>query len=144
MAERGKKSVASLSVATSVGVDSRLAPPFMLTPAQKAEWVAVVNSRPADWFGPENAAMLVQYCRHKVQSDLIAQQLEEFDPAWLVDDDGMKRFDKLGAMLERETRAINALLRSMRLTQQSLYNAKSANTASQGNKGRKPWQVEND
>jgi hypothetical protein len=88
--------------------------------------------------------MLIQYCRHKVQSDLIAQQLEEFDPAWLVDDDGMKRFDKLGAMLERETRAINALLRSMRLTQQSLYNAKSANTASQGNKGRKPWQVEND
>lgn len=143
MAERGKKSVASLSVAAPVGVDSRLAPPFILTPAQKAEWVAVVNSRPADWFGPENAAMLIQYCRHKVQSDLIAQQLEEFDPAWLADDDGMKRFDKLGAMLERETRAINALLRSMRLTQQSLYNAKSASTASQGNKGRKPWQVEN-
>jgi len=144
MAERGRKSVASLAVATPVGIDSRLAPPGTLTAAQKAEWVCVVNSRPAEWFGPENAAMLIQYCRHKIQSDLIAQQLENFKPDWLKTDDGLKRFDKFGAMLERETRAINALLRSMRLTQQSLYNAKSANTASQGNKGRKPWQLEND
>lgn len=140
MAVRGKKSVASLSVASPAGIDSRLAPPFHLTPAQKAEWVSVVNARPADWFGPEHGAMLTQYCRHKVQSDLIAQQLEEFDPAWLVDDDGLKRFDRLGAMLERETRAINALLRSMRLTQQSLVRADKAVPTT---KGRKPWQVEN-
>lgn len=86
--------------------------------------------------------MLSQYCRHKVQADLIAQQLEQFDPSWLADDEGLKRFDKLGAMLERETRAMNALLRSMRLTQQSLYNAKSGNTASEKSKGKKPWQVE--
>lgn len=144
MAERGRKSVASLAVAAPVGIDSRLSPPSNLTAAQKAEWVCVINSRPADWFGPENAAMLAQYCRHKIQADLIAQQLETFDPAWLADDDGLKRFDKLGAMLERETRCINALLRSMRLTQQSLYNAKSADTASKGSKGRKPWQLEND
>jgi len=144
MAERGKKSVASLSVAVRAGIDSRIAPPFSLTPAQKAEWVAVVNSRPAEWFGPENASMLVQYCRHKIQADLIAQQIEFFEPEWLLKDDGLLRFDKLCAMLERETRCITALLRSMRLTQQSLYNAKSADTASKGNKGRKPWQVESD
>ncbi|MFG5862719.1 hypothetical protein [Metapseudomonas sp. CR1201] len=144
MAERGKKSVASLAVAAPVGIDRRQAPPASLTAAQKAEWVAVVNARPADWFGDEHAGMLSQYCRHKVQADLIAQQLEQFDPAWLVDDEGLKRFDKLGAMLERETRAMNALLRSMRLTQQSLYNAKSGNTASEKSKGKKPWQVESD
>ena len=141
MAERGRKSVASLAVAQPVGIDSRLSPPLHLTPAQKAEWVCVINSRPADWFGPENAAMLTQYCRHKVQADLIAQQLEAFDPGWLADDDGLKRFDKLGAMLERESRTINALLRSMRLTQQSLVRADKAVATT---KGRKPWQVEND
>ncbi len=85
--------------------------------------------------------MLAQYCRHKVQADLIAQQLEQFDPAWLVDDEGLKRFDKLGAMLERETRCMNALLRSMRLTQQSLLRADKAVTTT---KGKKPWQVESD
>ncbi|WP_256806563.1 hypothetical protein [Pseudomonas kurunegalensis] len=141
MAVRGKKSVASMAVASPVGVDNRLAPPFHLTPAQKAEWVQIVNARPADWFGPEHAAMLVQYCRHKVLSDLIAQQVEEFEPEWLLEDEGLKRFDKLGAMLERETRAMNALLRSMRLTQQSLVRADKA-VATQ--KGRKPWQSNDD
>ena len=140
MAERGKKSVASLSVASPMGIDRRVPPPVSLTAAQKAEWVAIVNSRPADWFGDEHIGMLTQYCRHKVQSDLIAQQLEDFDPDWLVDEEGLKRFDKFGAMLERETRAMNALLRSMRLTQQSLYNAKSGNTASQKSKGPRPWE----
>ncbi|WP_342622646.1 hypothetical protein [Pseudomonas alkylphenolica] len=141
MAVRGKKSVASMAVASPVGVDNRLAPPFQLTPAQKAEWVQIVNARPADWFGPEHASMLVQFCRHKVQSDLIAQQVEEFEPEWLLEDEGLKRFDKLGAMLERETRAMNALLRSMRLTQQSLVRADKA-VATQ--KGRKPWQSNDD
>ena len=141
MAERGKKSVASLAVASTVGIDRRLAPAADLTAAQKAVWVSLVNARPADWFGDEHIGMLAQYCRHKVQSDLIAQQLEQFDPAWLVDDEGLKRFDKLGAMLERETRAMNALMRSMRLTQQSLVRA---DKAVQTSKGKKPWQVESD
>lgn len=141
MAERGKKSVASLAVATPAGIDRRLAPPADLTAAQKGVWVSLVNARPADWFGDEHIGMLAQYCRHKVQADLIAQQIEQFDPAWLVDDDGLKRFDKLGAMLERETRCMNALLRSMRLTQQSLVRADKAVPTT---KGKKPWQVESD
>ncbi|WP_430316985.1 hypothetical protein [Pseudomonas sp. p1(2021b)] len=141
MAERGKRSVASLAVAAPTGIDRRLAPSADLTAAQKAVWVSVVNARPADWFGDEHVGLLAQYCRHKVQADLIAQQLEQFDPAWMVDDDGLKRFDKLGSMLERETRAMNALLRSMRLTQQSLVRADKAVTTS---KGKKPWQVESD
>ena len=141
MAARGKQSLASLAVAAPVGVDFRLQPDPSLTAAQKAVWVSVTNARPADWFGPEHSGMLAQYCRHKVQADLVAQQLERFDPAWLADEDGLKRYDKLSAMLERETRCINALLRSMRLTQQSLVRA---DKAVQTTKGRKPWQVESD
>ncbi|WP_062391118.1 hypothetical protein [Pseudomonas abietaniphila] len=139
MAARGKKSVASMQVA-HVGVDSRLAPPAGMTAAQKAAWVTVINARPADWFGPENSALLVQYCRHRVQADILAEQLEQFDPAWLADDEGLKRYDKLSGMVERETRTLNALLRSMRLTQQSLVRA---DKAVDSQKERKPWQVEN-
>lgn len=139
MAARGKQSLAAMAIAQPVGFDQRLPPPAGLTPAQKAEWVAVVNSRPADWFGPENASSLIQYCRHKVQADIIAQQLENFDPQWLADEDGLKRYDKLTQLQERESRTINALLRSMRLTQQSLVRAeKSVNKP----RGRKPWQVD--
>ena len=141
MAARGKQSLASLSVAAPAGADRRLAPEPSLTAAQKSVWVSMTNSRSADWFGAEHSGMLAQYCRHKVQADLVAQQLESFDPAWLADEDGLKRYDKLSAMLERETRAMNALLRSMRLTQQSLV---SKDKTTGGTKGRKPWQVESD
>jgi hypothetical protein len=141
MSERGRKSAASLVVASPNGLQNRIAPTAGLTPAQRAVWLSVVNSKPADWFGEEHGPMLAQYCRHKVQADLIAQQQEQFDPAWLTDDEGLKRYDKLGAMMERETRAMNALLRSMRLTQQSLIRADKVVSS---NKGRKPWQLEGD
>jgi len=137
MAERGKRSAASLAIATPTGIDRRLAPPPVLTDVQKAEWVAVINSRPADWFDDHNASSLIQYCRHKVQADVIAQQIDAFNPAWLADEDGLKRYDKLTQLQERETRTINALLRSMRLTQQSLVRAEKVPTSS---RGRKPWE----
>jgi len=142
MAARGKTSAASLAVASPASLSHRLAPAAGLTAAQKSVWVSVVNAMPADWFGEEHGPMLAQYCRHKVNADLIAQQQEAFDPAWLVDDEGLKRFDKLAACMERETRTMNALLRSMRLTQQSLIRADKV-VKNQG-KGLKPWQLEQD
>lgn len=142
MADRGRKSAASLVVASPTSLSHRLAPPLYLTAAQKAVWVSVVNSKPADWFGEEHAPMLAQYCRHKVTADLIAQQQECFEPNWMTDDEGLKRFNVLAAAMERESRCMNALLRSMRLTQQSLIRADKV-VHSQG-KGRKPWQLEQD
>lgn len=136
MTQRGRKSAASLSV-SQVGVDQRLPPQAGLTPAQKAVWVAVVNSRPAEWFSDAHSGLLAQYCRHKVQSDIVANQIEQFNPSWMAEDEGLKRFDKLGAMLERETRAMNSLMRAMRITQQSLIRAeKSVSVA----RAKKPWQ----
>jgi hypothetical protein len=138
MAERGRKSAASLAVAQTAPLATRIGPPADLTPAQKAVWMTVVNSKPVDWFGDEHGPMLAQYCRHKVQSDVIAQQLEAFDPEWLADEDGLKRYDKLLAMNERESRAMTCLLRAMRLTQQSLIRADKV--VKGVSKTRKPWQ----
>ena len=132
-----RQSAAALAVIRHETQD-RISPPASLTPAQKSHWVAIVNSRPADWFGPENAANLVQYCRHRVQADIIAKKLETFNPDWLDDEDGLKRYDKLSGMLERETRALNALMRSMRLTQQSLVRAEKR--LPEQAQGKKPWQ----
>ena len=119
----------------------RLPPPADLTPAQRHAWLTVVNSRAADWFSPEHEALLKQYVRHKVNSDLLSQQIADFDPKWLADEDGMKRYDKLLGMLARETLALNTMARSMRLTHQSVYRADSAKARPVGN-NRKPWQVE--
>lgn len=136
MEARGQKSAASLAVASPASLSVRIAPPATLTPAQKSVWVPVVNAMPADWFGEEHAPMLTQCCRHKVTSDLIAQQQEAFDPVWFADDDGLKRFGLLATAAEREARCIIALRRSMRLTHQSLIR-KDKVVKNQG-KGLKP------
>jgi hypothetical protein len=117
-----------------------------LTQEQAEEWRAVVGTKPADWFTRDNQAMMVDYCRHIVLGRRIAEQIDRFDPAWMADDEGLKRFDKLGAMLERHTRTIASLATRMRLTQQSRYNAQSANTAASRSDGasgaRRPWEFQ--
>ncbi len=45
-------------------VVARLVPPSELTKEQREEWLRVVDTMPADWFVPGNAAALAQYCRH--------------------------------------------------------------------------------
>lgn len=136
MSKPGRQSAASLAVA-QVSTDTRIAPPVGLSAPEKAVWVCVVNSRPADWFGDHNIADLKQYCRHAVQADIIAARIAEFDPGWLADDDGLKRYDKLLAMQDRETKVINAVARSLRLTNQSLIRAEKS---VKGRSGRKPWE----
>lgn len=136
MKKPGRASGASLSVA-QIGIDQRLPAPASLTEAQRAVWVDVVNARPADWFCQAHEGLLSQYCRHKVMSDVISAEIEKFDPRWMVEDEGVKRLEKLGLMLQRETSAMNTLMRSMRMTQQSLMRAeKSVNVG----RAKKPWE----
>jgi hypothetical protein len=47
------------------------------------------------------------------------KQVRAFDPAWLRMDDGLERFDRLSKLLDRETRAVLACARALRLTPQS-------------------------
>src|SRR5918997_294465 len=55
--------------------------------------------------------------------------------------EGLRRYGRLLAMRERETRAITALARSMRLTQQARYDARTANTAANRAGGApRPWE----
>jgi len=80
--------------------------------------------------------MLVDYCRHVVKADVIDAQIKQFDPEWLNENDGLKRYDRLLAMAHRESQIINTLARSMRLTHQASYRADKAVPKN----GRKLWQ----
>jgi hypothetical protein len=140
MPQRGRKSSAALAIAAPVYGITRLGPPATLTDAQRTVWLVLVNSRPAEWFGPEHAPLLEQYCRHKVNSDVLAARLQEFDPAWLNEDDGLRRYERLCSLMFKETSAINSLARAMRLTQQSIFNDQRAKTLQNQARGRKPWQ----
>ena len=57
-------------------VVARLVPPSELTKEQREEWLRVVDTMPADWFVPGNAAALAQYCRHVVMARRLAERRE--------------------------------------------------------------------
>ena len=72
-------------------------------------------------------------------------QLMNFESAKLETDEGLKRYDRLLAMAERESRAASSLATRLRITRQATEHPVTvgrglANTA----KARKPWESQND
>lgn len=137
MAKRGRQSAAALEIASAPGLletVERPDAPYDLTDEQAAEWWAVVNRLPADWFPRETHGMLADYCRHVVKSRRIAQLVAEAEASDELD---VGLLDKLYKMAERESRAISSLATRMRISQQ----ATSTHRANKGTKGvRKPWE----
>jgi hypothetical protein len=90
MGTRGRKSAASLSVSLASPVETIARPdaPYDLTDEQIAEWWAVVNRMPADWFPRETHAMLAQYCRHVVNARRVAQLIAAHEASDPLDLDG--------------------------------------------------------
>lgn len=138
MAKRGRPSAAALEIQSkvaSIEIVERPDAPYDLTDEQSAEWWAIVNRMPADWFTRETQPILAQYCRHIVTARRIASTIETAlaDPEPI----SIKDLDRLYKMQDREGRAISSLATKMRITQQ-------ATTNHRGNKQpdgkRKPWE----
>jgi hypothetical protein len=118
MAQRGRKSAASLQVITSEGlaVITRPEPPEELTDEQAHEWRCIVNRLPAEWFPTETHGLLSQYCRHVVAARRVAQLVEAMEAKEEFD---IEDYDRLLKMQEREGRAMSSLATRMRISQQS-------------------------
>jgi hypothetical protein len=90
--------------------------PDELNDEEAAEWRAVTNRMPADYFGREHYPTLVQLCRHTIAARRIAQLIEqhlggeEINPLVYI---------KLLRAQKEETTAIVLCERTMRLTHQS-------------------------
>jgi hypothetical protein len=80
MAQRGRKSAASLAVVAPIP-GARRPPPPELTPEQAEVWRQVVASRPADWFDDGSASILAAHCRHVVAAQMLAAEIDRFTPA---------------------------------------------------------------
>ena len=108
----------------AVAVMERPTPPQELTPDQCQEWYRIVNRLNADWFKPEHYSMLGQLCRHTAEANEIAERIQEAkaNPNFSIAD-----YDRLLKMQERESRAITALNRTMRLTHQSQFSKDKVN-----------------
>ncbi len=139
---RGRKSAASLSVVAGA-IDGRPQPPKDLTPYQRDLWQRTVAAEPLDQFRTSALQQLLrEYTRHCETADILAKQIDEFDPAWLADEDGLKRYDKLLGMRDRETKALADKATKLRLTNQSRYTPQAAATAAKNAAPRaKPWEM---
>lgn len=121
MTQRGRKSAAALAIAAPASIEPIARPdaPYDLNDEESAEWWAVVERLPADWFPRETHAMLAMYCRHVVSArrvaELIATALKK-PTEFSVSD-----YDQLLKMQEREGRAISSLATRMRISQQATY-----------------------
>lgn len=145
MAQRGRKSAAAREVASLVAPvvgEQRLRAPLHLSDAEQGVWLEVVNDQPASAFSPTHSPLLEMYCRHIVNARILADEVLNFDRAWLADDDGLKRYDRLLAMSERESRAASSLATRLRITRQAVeHPATVGRTLKNQTKGRKPWEL---
>jgi hypothetical protein len=104
-------------------------------------WVEVVNDQPAEAFSATHAPLLELYCRHVVNARVIADELSHFERAWLADDEGLKRYDRLLAMNEREGRAASSLATRLRITRQAVEHPATVGRTLSQPKTRKPWEL---
>lgn len=142
MATRGRKSAASLTVAKiNIGVAKRLKAPLHLSDAEMSVWDEVVNDQPAGAFTATHAPLLEMYCRHVINNRIIGDEVMSFDRAWLASDDGLKRYDTLLRLAERESRAASSLATRLHITRQATNHPTTAGRAIANNAtGRKPWE----
>ena len=143
MAQRGRKSAASIAVRAAPTLsDSRLPAPLHMSDAEQAVWVDVVNDQPANAFSPTHGPLLEMYCRHVVLSRVLADEILNFDRAWIADDDGLKRYDRLLAMHERESRAASSAATRLRITRQAIDQQTVARSIINAPKAKKPWEID--
>lgn len=138
-----RKSAASLEVAVrpAPGVAVRLEAPLHISEAERSVWVQVVNDQPADAFMVTHAPLLELYCRHVVNARVIADEVANFQREWLADDAGLKRYDRLLAMAEREGRAASSLATRLRITRQSVHEVTAGRRLAAAKQTRKPWEL---
>lgn len=136
----GRPSASSLSVVQIGDRIGRPPPPAELTPEQAEEWRGILEALPADWVSREQFPILSAFCRHTCHARFLAGRMQEMMPLenWAE----FAQQDKLAGALERETRAMLASARALRLTQQSRYDPAKAARRAQGNpKGKPPWET---
>jgi hypothetical protein len=123
-----RKSAAALAVVPIATAARRPAPPDDLTKPQAIEWQRIVDRLPADWFPPETWPLLAALARHIVHARMLADMVSQFRPAWVAEEGGLERLDRLLKMLDREHHAIARMSTKLRLTNQSRYDAQKART----------------
>ncbi len=141
MGARGRKSAAELATITSTGiaVTRRPEPPAHLGDDAAEIWRSITNSLPADWFSPGTLPLLEALCGLTVSQRCTLRALQVAERGG--DDFDRESWEKLQKQLGEVSGRIATLATRMRLTPQSRYGARGADTAARSvGDGPKPWE----
>jgi len=139
-----RESGASLLVVPVTAL-ARIVPPAGLDEAEERLFIAVVDSKPAEWFGPDSAPLLVEYVRAQAMCDLLDTQVK----AAIAGSGGGDAAEALAAaktiehfmkMRDMEAKRLLSIGTKLRLTQQSRYTPSAAATANNKAGAGRPWQ----
>lgn len=128
-----RESAASLSV-LPVQALARVEAPVGLEAGELALFVAVVNSKPAEWFGEDSVPVLVEYVRAVGMCDLLDCQVK----AAIAEGDAKVIKDAM-QLRDMESKRMLQIATKLRLTQQSRYTPQAAATANKQAGGARPW-----
>lgn len=141
----GRKSEASkLGVVPISG--ARLPPPEHLDDAERAEWSAIVNSLPADYFRPGDAPLLAAFCLATVFYKAAAKSMRE-EGLWLVDPTRGRRYvNPAHAVLTSQASSMAQIATKLRLAPNARMGAGHAATKTKRGPGgtaaaRRPWET---
>ena len=130
MARESAASLAVLPVQALVRVEA----PACLEEAERRLFVDVVNSKPAEWFGPDSVPVLVEYVRAVGMCDLLDCQVK----AAIAEGDA-KVIKEAMQLRDMESKRMLQIATKLRLTQQSRYTPQAAATANKQAGTARPW-----
>src|SRR5690606_16427020 len=97
-----RKSAAALTVVVGK-IDGRPRPRAELTEAQRDGWERTVANEAAAFFSTAALQQLLkEYCRHVASAAKLAKMIEVVEQAKSFDEEGIKAYDKLLLMRDRE------------------------------------------
>lgn len=96
---------------------------------------ALIDTKPADYFNRSDLPLLTQLARHMDRADRFESEVQRLDP------DDLEGLKWLSTQADRETKAILAIMRSLRLTPQSRYRPDNSKLFADDS-GARPWDTE--
>lgn len=135
----------AIALATVSALPTRmLEPPADLSEEQALVWVSVVATKPIEWWDAGSTPLLAQYCRATVESVRVGEMVDAVSRRLVHGDNCLGDYKELRKIQAGLSAELTSLATKMRLSQQSRYQAKSANTANDKAHGRRPWQRHSD
>ena len=142
MGTRGRKSAAALATVSpaGIGITRRPEPPAHLGDDAAAIWRATTNALPAEWFSAGTLPLLEAFCGLSVSQQLTLRALQR------VEHNSSGEFDRgewesLLKQLGEISGRVATLATRMRLTPQSRYGPRSADTAAHASSSaKKLWE----